>query len=417
VRVNQAVHTQHPPLNTYGVMMKALVISPQPFFSPRGTPFSVYYRTLITAELKVQVDLLTYGEGQDVEIPGVRIIRIPHFPFLGSVKVGPSHLKLFLDAFMFLWTFALLLRNRYHFVHAHEEAVFFCKILKPIFRFKLVYDMHSSLPQQLTNFQFTTSKTIIEIFKKLEDGCLHGSDAVITICPDLFDYVNGLISDKGKHVLIENSIFEPINMKRNSSRQELGNSSQDPDESLPVLPEGKRFITYAGTLEPYQGIDILIEAFRRVVAEVPNAFLLIAGGTSDQVRQYSSLANKCGVGSHVLFTGNIPPAHARYLNKSASVLVSPRSAGTNTPLKIYEQLASEVPLVATAIHSHTQILNDDVAILVQPNPDDMARGLLWALNSNGESRRIAANAKRLYEREYSRDAYKKKMKRLLEVLG
>ena len=77
--------------------MKALVIAPQPFFSPRGTPFSVYYRTLVTAELGVEVDLLTYGEGQDVDIPGVRIIRIPRFSFLGNAKVGPSVLKLFLD--------------------------------------------------------------------------------------------------------------------------------------------------------------------------------------------------------------------------------------------------------------------------------------------------------------------------------
>ena len=77
--------------------LKALVIAPQPFFSPRGTPFSVYYRTLITAELGVQVDLLTYGQGQDVDIPGVRLIRIPGFKFLGPVKVGPSGLKFFLD--------------------------------------------------------------------------------------------------------------------------------------------------------------------------------------------------------------------------------------------------------------------------------------------------------------------------------
>ena len=68
--------------------MKALVLAPQPFFSPRGTPFSVYYRTLVTAEQKTQVDLLTYGEGQDVDIPGVRIIRIPHIPWFGPIKIG-----------------------------------------------------------------------------------------------------------------------------------------------------------------------------------------------------------------------------------------------------------------------------------------------------------------------------------------
>jgi len=68
--------------------MKALVIAPQPFFSPRGTPFSVYYRTQVMSELGVKIDLLTYGLGQDVDIPNVRIIRIPHLRWLGPVKVG-----------------------------------------------------------------------------------------------------------------------------------------------------------------------------------------------------------------------------------------------------------------------------------------------------------------------------------------
>ena len=165
--------------------MKALVIAPQPFFSPRGTPFSVYYRTLVTTELGVQVDLLTYGEGEDVEIKGVRIIRIPRFRFLGSVKVGPSFLKAFLDMLLFLWMLALLIRNRYDYVHAHEEAVFFCLLLKPLFRFKFVYDMHSSLPEQLINFRFTTSRRLLWAVWHLQEASLRACDAVITICPDL----------------------------------------------------------------------------------------------------------------------------------------------------------------------------------------------------------------------------------------
>ena len=40
--------------------MKMLVIAPHPFFTPRGTPFSVYYRTLVMAEQGVEIDLLTY---------------------------------------------------------------------------------------------------------------------------------------------------------------------------------------------------------------------------------------------------------------------------------------------------------------------------------------------------------------------
>src|SRR4030067_443595 len=132
------------------------------------------------AQLGVDIDLLTYGEGQNVEIPRTRIIRIPRFKFLGPVHIGPTWLKALLDVIMFLWTIGLLLRHRYGFVHAHEESVFWCQILKPLFRFKLVYDMHSSLPQQLTNFNFTKSKILFNIFKGLEDSCLRISDAVIT---------------------------------------------------------------------------------------------------------------------------------------------------------------------------------------------------------------------------------------------
>ena len=61
------------------------------------------------------------------------------------------------------------------------------------------------------------------------------------------------------------------------------------------------------------------------------------------------------------------------------MLVSPRVHGTNTPLKVYEHLASGKPLVATRIWSHTQVLDDSVCFLVEPEPDSMAKGLLRAL--------------------------------------
>ena len=128
--------------------MKTLVIAPQPFFSPRGTPFSVYYRTRTMAELGINIDLLTYGQGQDVDIPGVRIVRIPSFRMLGPVKIGPSCLKAFHDAFMLLWTVVLLTRHRHSIVHAHEESVFWCRFLKPIFRFELVYPFRQARSSQ-----------------------------------------------------------------------------------------------------------------------------------------------------------------------------------------------------------------------------------------------------------------------------
>jgi len=394
--------------------MKALVIAPQPFFTPRGTPFSVYYRTLITAELGTEVDLLTYGEGEDVDIPGVRILRIPRFAMLGDVKTGPSMLKLFLDIFLVMKTVILLIGNRYDFVHAHEEAVFFARLLKPLFGYKLVYDMHSSLPEQLTNFNYTKSRTLINLFKRLEDSCLKSADAVITICPALYNYVDNLIEDKDKHLLIENSIFDSVRIKGNSSRSGMMHTGNTPEI---IIPENAQLIVYAGTLESYQGIDILLEAYGKIATRLADSVLLVVGGTADQVRMYSRKAAEIGIASQCIFTGRLSQERAQKYIGMASILVSPRSAGINTPLKIYEQLASGIPLVATNIYSHTQVLDDSVAILVESDPDDMARGLAEALSDHAKRQQIVAAAKKLYEEKYSRPVYMKKIRQLLELLS
>jgi len=392
--------------------MKALVIAPQPFFTPRGTPFSVYYRTMISAELGLEIDLLTYGEGQDVDIPGVRILRTPRFAFLGHVKTGPSALKLFLDLFIVARTVWLLIRNRYDVVHAHEEAVFFCRFLKPVFRFKLIYDMHSSLPQQLTNFNFTKSRLLIGVFEKLENTAIRNAEAVITICPDLADYVESVIGKHEKHFLIENSIFDDVKLVEQTG--ESGNL--DDVELTHPLPDAKPLIVYTGTLEAYQGIDILILGFAKALPEMPGAALLIAGGNPDQVERFRKMADDAGLGAACLLTGRVPQRRAKYFNSIADVIVSPRQSGTNTPLKVYEQLHSGIPLVATDIYSHTQVLNSDVAFLVPPTADGIAEGLLEAVKNTGAAQERVVNAKRLYEKEYSRDAYIEKMTRLLDLV-
>lgn len=396
--------------------MRALVIAPQPFFSPRGTPFSVYYRTMILSELGIEIDLLTYGEGQDVDIPDVRILRIPRFKLLGNVKTGPSMLKLFLDFFLLLRTIACLIGNRYDFVHAHEEAIFFCRYLKPIFRYKLIYDMHSSLPQQLDNFDFTSSKVIKKIFRWQEDAAIAKSDAIITICPDLANYVDHILGESDKHLLIENSIFEPVQLVALPDDEVLTHDISAVAIEVVRLSDSKKLVVYAGTLEHYQGIEILLQSFPHVLDKCQDAYLLVIGGTDDQVKKYLEIAGNLGIGDACWFTGRMPQSEVLHCLESASVLVSPRSEGTNTPLKIYQQLASGKPLVATNIYSHTQVLDDEVSILVDPDAASMADGLLRALTNNVAAKSVSENAQKLYEEKYSRRTYVSKMRQLLRIL-
>ena len=292
-----------------------LVVAPHPFFTPRGTPFSVYYRTLVLAEAGVKIDLLTYHPGQDVDIPGVRIKRIPRIAFLEPVPVGPSVKKLLLDVPVLLWTIGMLIKHRYKIVHAHEESVFWCRVLKPIFRFKMIYDMHSSLPQQLENFGFTKSKILIGTFRFLENSCLKAADAVITICPDLRDYAlqEGVPADK--HVLIENSIFDDVRLVNKPDAPVKANVVAEDitfDQRVPTL-------LYAGTFEKYQGIDRVIKAFATVQAELPDARLILAGGTEEQVASMQQVAAEVGLGEKCIFTGRVSKTLALKFTREADV--------------------------------------------------------------------------------------------------
>lgn len=396
------------------VTERILVVAPQPFFTPRGTPFSVYYRTLVMAEAGLPIDILTYGQGQDVAIPGVSIMRIPDFPRLGPVKIGPSWLKLWLDIILVLWTIGCLVRTRYAIVHAHEEAVFFLRFLKPIFRYRLIYDMHSSLPEQLNNYQFTTSRLLIGLFERLEASCLRAADAVITICPELARYAKPLMPDPSRHFLIENSIFEPVQLAASAA---AAKSAADAPVNAPALPANRRIVVYAGTFEVYQGLDTLLDAFAVAHAACPDALLVMVGGTATQVERLRQSAAELGIAGDVMVLERMPQAMAARYTQGADVLVSPRCHGTNTPLKIYEQLASGVPLVATNILSHTQVLDDRVAFLVDPTPQSLARGLIRALSDEAARAEVAANAKRLYAEAYSRPVYEAKLRAVLERVG
>jgi len=397
--------------------LRTLVISPQPFFSYRGTPFSVYYRTLVTAELGVECDLLTYGQGLDVSLPGCRIYRIPALRWLGEIKVGPSLLKALLDSIMVLWTVALLLRRRYAVVHAHEEAVFWCMWLKPLFRFRLVYDMHSSLRQQLDNFEFVRLPFLRRLFARWEKLALKKAEAVITVCPALLQLAREQGAPVERSLLIENSIVDPVDVQVDETRR-VGELVRA-DAARRWVEERKPSPTliYAGTLEPYQGIDGLLEAFAQVARAMPGAALLIVGGLPRQIEKYRIMAAQMGLAYRAFFAGWLSPADARDLSQRCAAAVSPRTAGSNTPMKIYELIAHGVPLVATRIESHTQVLNDDVCTLTGIAPQKLADGILWALGNPRLAQEKAARAAHWYGQHYSRRSYKEKLRRVLSLVA
>jgi len=387
--------------------MKILMIAPQPFFSPRGTPFSVLYRLHALSKLGHTIDLVTYHLGEDVSIENVTIYRIPDIPFVRHIEVGPSKLKIFLDCFVLLKVLQLLLKNRYDVIHSHEEAGFFSRWLATLFHTRHLYDMHSSLPQQLHNFKFTRSGLLVKMFEKLENDTLKNADAVITICPALSEYVQGVFPGKNE-VMIEN-------VMDNSSVLDAGTETVS-DIIKKYGIKGRPKILYAGTFEAYQGIDLLIDAAAQVVRKYPDAVFIMVGGHPDQVEAYVRKVENLGLEKNFVFSGQVWPNLVPLFVELSDMLVSPRIEGNNTPLKIYSYLRSGKPIVATDHPTHTQVLDSSVAVLTDPHPDEFAEGIMKVIENDALAKEIVSEAVSLAEARYSIDAYLAKIRKIYRSL-
>jgi glycosyltransferase involved in cell wall biosynthesis len=183
------------------------------------------------------------------------------------------------------------------------------------------------------------------------------------------------------------------------------------------ITNGDPVVLYAGTFEPYQGLDLLVDASRQVVDARKDIRFLCAGGNEKQIAQTKERAASRGVADHFIFPGTLPPEKVDELLKIASILVSPRISGTNTPLKIYSYLRAGVPILATKILSHTQVLTDQVALLVEPFPEAVGFGILKLLGDSALSARLANGALRLAQEAYSEEAYHRKVAEVFSFLA
>ncbi len=387
--------------------MHILMIAPEPFFEPRGTPFSEYHRLRALSSMGHTVDFVTYPFGEDRDIPGVKIIRTAKPPFISRVKIGPSWAKVPLDLCLAFTSLRVALAGRYDAVHSHEEGGAIGVVLAWLLGIPHLYDMHSSLPQQISNFGHANQRWMARAFDWLERVMLRRSTVVIVICPQLEEVVRQ-VNTRVPVVLIENAM--------GSGDAPTPGSGAGVRAALGLGPDTP-IVLYTGTFEAYQGFDLLFGAMPAVIAKRPDVMFVLMGGDADQVRAAQARVEALGISANVLLTGQRPVGDVPAYLDAADALVSPRSLGTNTPLKIYQYLRSGRPIVATRLLTHTQVLDDETSILTEPEPAAYAAGILAAVSDRARAREIGARAKAMAEVKYSEAAYLSKTRAAMEILA
>lgn len=392
--------------------MRVLLLAPQPFYQERGTPIAVRLalealvrKIGLQAQDEPVIDLLTYGEGDEIEIPGVRILRIPTPSCLLGIRPGISLKKLLCDVIFVFSTFRLLWnarRTQYSVVHAVEESVFIAWLAKQLFGTPYIYDMDSSLALQVVE-KWWLLKPALPIFRFFERLAVRGSIAVAPVC----DALQAIATHHGSPhtVMLRDVSLLPHGDHDLLERSEVfGDAVRD---SQPV-------ILYVGNLESYQGIDLLVESFALVRDHPSRPHLVIVGGTADAIGKYQTKAESLGCAGDVSFLGPRPVAHLKSYLSRADILVSPRIKGNNTPMKIYSYLHSGKPLLATDLPTHRQVLDDEISVLAPAEPQGFAKGLQQLLDDPLHRQVVGERARVTAEKLYTREAFEEQLCALYE---
>jgi glycosyltransferase involved in cell wall biosynthesis len=360
---------------------RVLVVAPEPFYEDRGTPIAVRNVLQALSELHYRVDLLTYPVGQPIDIPRVRVVRLPNLFGLRHVPVGLSLRKLLLDAMLVPALWFQLRRERYCCVHAVEEAAFPAVVLAHRRGLPVIYDMQSSLPEQMVKFRMFRGRRTQQLLRRCEAWLLRRADAVVSSAGLLHRVSEAAPGKLAQEWHFPSMGTAPRQGAGTALRGELG------------IPTNAPVVVYAGTFEPYQGLAMLLASIPQIRESVPDAVFVLVGGDKASLAQMREDAKRLHLNGALVLPGRKPREEMpRYL-AMADLLVSPRVYGDNLPLKVFDYLAAGRPIVATDLPSHRALLDESRAILVEPSVDGLARGIVSLLRDPPRAARLAIAAR------------------------
>ncbi len=186
------------------------------------------------------------------------------------------------------------------------------------------------------------------------------ASTIIAVSREVKDYVSQYVTDIDKIQIIPNGV----------NPQRFSNNLSDRN----ILSTARFAVGFVGSLKPWHGLPILIDAFARFQRTYPQTRLLIVGDGKERDRLSQEIAAR-KLESAVHLTGAVPPESVSHWLAQMDVAVAPYPPSKDfyfSPLKVYEYMAAGLPVVASNIGQISEIIDDGVNGLLVPPGDATA---------------------------------------------
>ena len=234
-----------------------------------------------------------------------------------------------------------------------------------------IYEVRSFHEQTWTDDrQHSIDSVRTKLREKRENSLMNQADAIVTISESMAKAITGRGVDPEKITIVPNAV-DPSEFKPGKKNNKLAKS----------LGLSKKFIVgYISNISKREGHDVLVEAFSAVSDVIENSMLLIVGDGKEKER-ISRLVSEYGLSEKVIMTGEVDHAQIQDYYRLIDIFVVPRrrdyAADYVTPLKPFEAMALEIPLIVSDREALMEIIGSDRGHSFSTgDADDLARVLL-----------------------------------------
>ena len=231
--------------------------------------------------------------------------------------------------------------------------------------------------------------------RALESYALKRVDAVTTICEGLRNDILGRGILPGKITVIPNAVnVEDFNVDEEADLQlakDLGLNN-------------KILLGFIGSFYAYEGLNILLHALPKILAQNPDIRILLVGG-GPQEHNLKTLAIQLGIENKVIFTVRVHHDQVQRYYNLINILVYPRLqmrlTDLVTPLKPLEAMAQGKLLMASDVGGHLELIQNKKTgiIFKSDNPDALATEVLDLLSKHDSWSALRAAARNYVETE------------------
>jgi glycosyltransferase involved in cell wall biosynthesis len=172
-----------------------------------------------------------------------------------------------------------------------------------------------------------------------------------------------------------------------------------------TFPEtyGKQVILFLSRLDPKKGVDLLLQAYAKLIANSPNAHLVIAGsGPEDYVEELKTMAGLLGISHRMTWAGQVSGTQKLSALAGAALFVLP-SYSENFGIALLEAMAAGLPCISTPGVALAQEAGGTIS-LVNCDPNELSNAMVNLLHDVELATRLGSHAAALAKERYSLEA-------------